>query len=933
MRRNSQHKKRSNVCCFVSIVLSVLLCFSMVPFAYANNAVNKDVSDEFEGVPEWVTNIELPTSPDKIDWDSLKPGVDYEDGSMILTFMPKTSLEKARLLLEQQGWEEDGIIAWYDEYGWKSMSVTIPDTQSVKDAMLIASELSSVWYVELNEIAYCPIDEEVTDITDVKNITLLDDETVQKTTQEDSYVIREYSSEYRGYVYYSSKELYLHFNESTSLEEATNTILNMEGWSIGFYDTRVNDDYNLAYWEYDHKIVVTIPSELTVYEAKDAANQQEGITDVSFLYLMTSDSYTQSEPGLDSNVENQDSNNSAVSIDSQWYLDYLGITDAWNYTQCNGSVSVAVLDTGVYAVPDLQTNLDMDNAWDAVTRAPMEGNPIHSHGTWVAGVISAEAGDNRGVSGVSYNANIVPVNIAVGLSEYDAYSNDCVMARAIDYVVNSNDIDNVRVINISFSGSGEADGCLQTAINNAAEHNISVVCSAGNVNTDALTKPSDLDNVISVIATTTNERWVNVSDQTVGSGYGAAKDVAAPGYFIKTVSTDMDSYGTTWCTGTSFSAPIVSGVLALMYAANPELTVEEAENYLESTATDLGEEGFDNEFANGLVNAKAAVLAVAPEDVMFTRLAGNYAINTMEEIVAEGYLNGKYGEQNGSDTVIIATMDSYYDALTASGLAGIIDCPILLTDPASLSSETAALIEELGATKAYIVGGTSAVSQEVENQVSALSGINEIERLSGNYARDTAMTLYEEGARVGEWGDTAIVCTVNSYLDGLAASPYSFAKNAPIFLVNSDFVLDNSAVAAIANGEFSKVIIMGGTAAVSPAVGTQLFGVVENISRMAGDNAYETARLFANRCLQDGMVATGAALTTAGSYYDALSAGTLCGRANAPLLYVDEGYASSAQTFFTNNVSTFVKGYVLGGYAAVSQEVVQNVKAAIAAAM
>ena len=629
-----------------------------------------------------------------------------------------------------------------------------------------------------------------------------------------------------------------------------------------------------------------------------------------------------------------DGDNSSIgSFWNQWYLDYLGITDAWNQAQCNGAVSVAVLDTGVWAVPDLQANLDLDNAWDAVSESSLSADPIHPHGTWVAGVISAQTDDSQGVSGVSHNAKIVPVNIASSVKDGVAYATDDDIACAINHVVDSESIDNLRVINMSFGCPGEAKGCLQTAINYATENNISIVCSAGDENTDAAYKPSDSDNVIGVIATTITERWVDPSDQSKGSCYGPAKDIAAPGYYVKTVSTDMSEHGTVYCTGTSFSAPIVSGVLALMYAANPNLTAADAEYYLENTATDLGAPGFDNEFANGLVNAKAAVLSVASEDALFTRLAGDYVVNTMDAIVSEGFLNGVYGDKNGSDTVIVATMDSYYDALTAASLAGIKNCPILLTDPETLSPETASLIGRLGASKAYIVGGPSAVSSSVEQQVSDLSGVNEVERLWGDYARDTAMAIYREGTREGAWGDTAIVCTVNSYLDGLAASPYSFAKGAPIFLVNSDLVLENDALSAISSGGFKKVIVMGGTSAVSSAIGTQLYGVVNNISRMAGDDAYETARLFANRCLEDGMQMNGAAVTTAQSYYDALCAGPLCGRANAPILYADEEYIESAETFFTTYAPFFNRGYVLGGYSAVPKSVVQELKAAIAAAL
>ena len=979
---------------FIGGVLSLVLCFSMVPLAYAEESNTAD--DAFEGVAAWVADVDLPASYEQVDWDSLQPGVDYVPNSMILTFMPKTSLVVGRAFITAQGWSEDTVISWDDDAGWKCMSVTVPESQSLKDAMAIAAGSGKVWYSELNRISACPIDEEVSD---------LPDESIEVPSRQwpfdnqDTNLINPFEN-------YSEKELYLVFESDVSLEEALDTVFSMEGWSVGCYQGTSSSESS---WFYDHELLVTIPSGMTVIDAKKIAKQQAGIADVELVYYLTTGPVYQVKPniavtfdgkaasgqaeyrvyslgwqlsgaeesiggdwvkvkarypesltedqavsqayslegvvhveliepsgsggedGSQSPSEGDDS--SGINIGDQWYLDYLGIVDAWNQAQCNGTVSVAVLDTGVWAVPDLQANLDLDNAWDAVSESPLSADPIHPHGTWVAGVISAQADDGQGVSGVSHNAKIVPVNIASSVKDGVAYATDDDIACAINHVVESDSIDNLRVINMSFGCPGEAKGCLQTAINYATENNISVVCSAGDENTDAAYKPSDSDNVIGVITTKITERWVDPSDQNKGSCYGPAKDIAAPGYCIKTVSTDMNAYGITYCTGASFSAPIVSGVLALMYAANPNLTAADAEYYLENTATDLGEPGFDSEFANGLVNAKAAVLSVASEDALFTRLAGDYAVNTMDAIVSEGFLDGVYGDKNGSDTVIVATMDSYYDALTAASLAGIKNCPILLTDPETLSPETASLIGRLGASKAYIVGGPSAVSLDVEQQVSDLSGVNEVERLWGDYARDTAMAIYREGTREGAWGDTAIVCTVNSYLDGLAASPYSFAKKAPIFLVNSDLVLEDDALSAIANGGFKKVIVMGGTSAVSSAVGTQLFGVVNNISRMAGDDAYETARLFANRCLEDGMQMNGAAVTTAQSYYDALCAGPLCGRANAPILYADEEYIESAETFFTTYAPFFNRGYVLGGYSAVPKSVVQELKAAIAAAL
>lgn len=986
-------KAKSKALQGMSVLLSLALCFSMVPFgrAYATEA---EEDDAFADAADWVTNVELPASYEEIDWDSLQPGVDYEPGTLILTFMPNTSLVMAKAFIKARGWEEKETIAWDEDAKWKCMVVTVPASQSLKDAMPLAAGSGFVWYAELSHISGCPVDEEITDVPN---------DPIETTTPQWPYSKSDiqHSNPFEDY---SERELYLEFDSGVNLDQAMDIVFSLEGWSVGSYLGGWTDDKS---WHDSHELLVSIPVNMTVIEAMKIAKHQEGIINVRLVYYDTTGPVYQVDPNIAvtfdgkaasgqaeyrvfslgwqlsgvqesidrdwvkvearypeslsgdeavreaytlegvTNVELVESSvsfddegdgNQTLSYADQWYLDYLGITDAWDYTRCEGSVSVAVLDSGVWATPDLRANFDMDNAWNAVTGSSTMGDPMHPHGTWVAGVISAEAGDGQGISGVSYNAKIVPVNVVYEVEtdsagNFRAKTTDQILTEAITHVVDSREENNVRVINISYGKLGAAAGCLQTAINYAVENDISVVCSAGNNNTDALYTPSDLDNVISVIATTTNERWVDPINQNIGSGYGSAKDIAAPGYCVKTVSPDTNKHGMSFCTGTSLSAPIVSGVLALMYAADPSLTAEEAEYYLESTATDLGEPGFDDEFANGLVNAKSAVLAVASEDALFERLAGDYVVNTMDEIVSKGFLSDTYADKTGSDTVIVATMDAYYDALTAAGLAGIKDCPILLTNPSSLTDETAQLIRELGATKAYVVGGTAAVSENVEQQIAEIPGVNEVERLWGENARYTALAIYEEGARESVWGDTAIVCTYTSFLDGLAASPYAYAKNAPIFMVNTDLVLDSESAAAIANGGFKKVIVMGGTSAVSSAIGTQLYSLVNNISRMAGSNAYETARLFADRCLQDGMGVTGTAITTAQSYYDALCAGPLCGRANAPILYANEGYTDSAKTFLTTYAPFFEKGYVLGGYSAVPVSVPRELKTAVAMAL
>ena len=136
-----------------------------------------------------------------------------------------------------------------------------------------------------------------------------------------------------------------------------------------------------------------------------------------------------------------------------------------------------------------------------------------------------------------------------------------------------------------------------------------VVCvaAAGNDNCTDAFYPSDYESCISVIS-------VDEEDQKSGfSNYGSQKDISAPGNNIcSTYYTGGYAYGS----GTSMAAPVISGVAALMLSAEPSLTVDDIKFILYSTAVDLGEEGKDDIFANGRVDAALAVEAAASDSVL-----------------------------------------------------------------------------------------------------------------------------------------------------------------------------------------------------------------------------------------------------------------------------------------------------------------------------
>ncbi|MDO4538206.1 MAG: S8 family serine peptidase [Coriobacteriales bacterium] len=301
-------------------------------------------------------------------------------------------------------------------------------------------------------------------------------------------------------------------------------------------------------------------------------------------------------------------------VGEQWALSSMGVFDAWSQVMCNNSVTVALLDLGCeVSHEDLKANIVAPyNSYNALHGgsttdvSPLSSNP--KHGTHVAGIVAATANNGIGVSGASYNARIMPVKVVD--SSGNAYTQELV--KAYDYLISQKSTYNVRVANLSMgiAGTAGSDDALYQAIDRAYAQGIVTVAAAGNAYSGVSVPydcyPGDYGTVVSVISLKQTSSGLARSDN---SNYNASgerdKNISAPGNNI--YSTIPGSYGT--LTGTSMAAPQVSSVLALEFAANPNLSASEAVNILYSTATDIGSAGWDATYGYGEVNANAAVAA------------------------------------------------------------------------------------------------------------------------------------------------------------------------------------------------------------------------------------------------------------------------------------------------------------------------------------
>ena len=296
-------------------------------------------------------------------------------------------------------------------------------------------------------------------------------------------------------------------------------------------------------------------------------------------------------------------------------------TTAWETTTGSDDVVIAVIDTGVdYTHSDLADNIWTNPGEIAGNGIDDDGNgyvddvygydfyandadPMDTdgHGTHVAGTIGAVGHNSSGVTGVAWDVSIMALRF---LGPGGGYTSDAI--AAVNYVTAMRQAGvNVVATNNSWGGGGSSQS-LSDAIAAGYEAGVLFISAAGNdgTNNDVLPHYPSNDTgsgVISVAATTRTNSLASFSNYGIDS-----VDLAAPGASIYS-TTPGNSYDT--YSGTSMATPHVSGVIALMAAANPAATPAQLRTALLDSVTPLG--SLTGRVATGgLLDAAAAVTAI-----------------------------------------------------------------------------------------------------------------------------------------------------------------------------------------------------------------------------------------------------------------------------------------------------------------------------------
>lgn len=295
----------------------------------------------------------------------------------------------------------------------------------------------------------------------------------------------------------------------------------------------------------------------------------------------------------------------------------------------------------------------------------------------------------------------------------------------------------------------------------------------------------------------------------------------------------------------------------------------------------------------------------------------------------------RYAE--GSEYVIIATARAFPDALGGSALAGVLQAPILLTEPTVLPDAVATeIVDNIGATKAIILGGTGAVSTGVENSLKALLGEANVERIGGLNRYETASNIadrvFDEIAVVYENPGPyiAFVATGEQFPDALAASSWGSAGSVPFFLVHPG-TNPAALVASLQAANVNRIAILGGTGAVPQAIQTATEGAgITTYARLAGLTRYETSAAIAE---QFGVGLT-VAVTTGQDFPDALAGGAVLGLYGVPIVLTRPTLLETpARGVLEAHADTIEDVFFLGGTGAVSVPVRRDVRVAIAGSL
>ncbi len=311
-----------------------------------------------------------------------------------------------------------------------------------------------------------------------------------------------------------------------------------------------------------------------------------------------------------------------------------------------------------------------------------------------------------------------------------------------------------------------------------------------------------------------------------------------------------------------------------------------------------------------------------PVTLSVERLAGDSRVETAVEL--------SRATRSSARTVIVVPADSHVEALVAAPLAGFLDAPILLSTRDGLPRPVADEVGRLDALNAYVIGTTSQLSSQVEQDLRN-AGVANLARLAADDRYDLSADIAAEIASYPSapafdevllaLGDAADAS--RAWPDALSASALAARTVTPILLVESQR-LPRPVADLLGELRPDRIRVVGGTAAISNAVADAAAYAAGDatVTRLSGDTRYATSARVADAARDAGLDDGAVFVATGRNYPDALAAGPAAARSGSPLLLIDgENPAGSPEsvTWLEEHADSLV---VVGGPAVITDEAV-----------
>ena len=628
-----------------------------------------------------------------------------------------------------------------------------------------------------------------------------------------------------------------------------------------------------------------------------------------------------------------------------WGLDDIKAPQIWaDYGNTGEGIVVGTFDTGVdvshpaleSAYRGTETGSHDYNWFDSTGTSTTPTDP-DGHGTHVTGTMVGAAGAEE--IGVAPGAQYIGTTgcCVTGADVFETFQWFAAPTRVDG--TDANPAMRPHIVNNSWGFTGYQDSepdliaLLDPALDAWDAAGIFGVFSSGNSNLsqdgpdlgpcDTISNPAWHDGAHYVVGAYQEGRTIgDFSSRGPGQDGEHGVDIAAPGVNVRSA---VPGGGYEAWNGTSMAAPHVSGAVALLWSEHPELVGDQAATIaaLDAAAVDQadpecgGPIGNNPTFGEGVLDLAVLFESLEEEPApTVERVFGPDRYQTAGE-VSELY-------PDGVDTVYVTSGQGFPDALTGSSAAsqglfpaaGTLEtpdgdaAPVLLTKQAALTNSTSAHLEALNPSNIVILGGTGTVGQAVEDTLN--------DRFDATVSRVSGADRYETAAELASMfpSELPVVYVASgmneAYPDALTGAALAGKDGAPVLLTKTDSVPAATA-AALAELNPQSVVVLGGSAAVSEAVYTEL-GASD---RLSGKDRYETAVDVASSYETDIPVVY---IASGVDYPDALSSSALAGSEDVPVLITRPDRLPNAIVAELDRLSP-ERVVIVGGTGAVSQSV------------